>query len=87
MQFGLEYFDEKATIKCSYDATNIHFAFEIPGDYRFNATNNKQCAAIATMMKIGPDATFVDMGGCPEALYGNYTNIPASSCDGHLVDI
>ena len=87
MQAADKNYDEKATIKCSYDSTNIYFAFEIPGDYRFNATNNKQCAAIATMMKVGPDATFIDMGGCPEALYGNCTNIPASVCDGHLVDI
>ena len=87
MQFGLEYFDEKATIKCSYDATNIYFAFEIPGDYRFNATNNKQCAAIATMMKVGPDASFVKMGGCPDPLVAGGASVPASSCDGHLVDI
>lgn len=45
------------TYKCMYDETNIYFALEIPGLYRFNATtNNEQCASVAFMMQIGVDA-------------------------------
>ena len=41
-----------ATYKCVYDDERVYLALEIPGDYRFNETDNNQCAAIATMMKV-----------------------------------
>jgi len=80
------YLDGNPGFKCSYDDTKIYFAMEIPGDYSFDATNNHKCAAIGTMFKIGNDATFVDMGGCPDAAYGCSAGIPAS-CDNYIVDI
>jgi len=80
------YPDGNPGFKCSYDDTKIYFAMEIPGDYSFDATNNHKCAAIGTMFKIGNDATFVDMGGCPDAADGCSAGIPAS-CDNYIVDI
>lgn len=57
-----------ASTKCMYDGTYLYLALEIPGLYRFNNLDNHLCAAIATMMKIGVDATYFNMGGCPEAI-------------------
>ena len=54
----------EASYKCLDDATNISLALEIPGDFRFNATNDHFCAAIATMFKVSSKATFYNMGGC-----------------------
>ena len=62
---GETYADGDATFKCVYDDELIYFALEIPGVYRFSDTVSELCAAIATMMKIGSQATFVNMGGCP----------------------
>jgi hypothetical protein len=80
----VEYLGGSVSYKCLYDETNIYFALEIPGDYRFDATDNAKCASIATMMKIGSQATFYNMGGCPDALSG----CPDSrTCDDYLVDL
>jgi len=46
------YADGQASYKCLYDDENIYFAMEIPGLYRFNATDPHRCAAIATMTKV-----------------------------------
>jgi len=83
---GEEYAGGQASYKCMYDDEKIYFALEIPGEYRFNATDNKQCAAIATMMKIGPDASYINMGACPDAFAGCADGVPAS-CDSYRVDI
>ena len=76
------------TYKCQYDADNIYFALEIPGEFRFNATNDHQCASIATMTKIGSMATFDNMGGCPDAMGGCTAGgaIP-DTCTDYRVDI
>jgi hypothetical protein len=59
----------------------------IPGDYRFDALDNKKCAAIGTMMKIGPKAAFLNMGGCQESVeFGCDAGIPAE-CQDYLVDL
>lgn len=85
---GSTYTAGKAVYKCMYDDTHIFFALEIPGEYRFNPENNKQCAAIATMMKVGADATYNDMGGCPDvATPGSCDNGMPDTCDAYLVDI
>lgn len=75
-----------ANLKCLYDEVQVYFAFEIPGDYRFSRENNQLCASIATMMKIGDKASFLNMGGCPDALDGCENGVP-SSCDDYRVDI
>lgn len=72
-----------SSYKCLYDDTNIYLSMEIPGNYRFNSTDNKMCAAIGTMMKIGADATFVNMGGCPVAC----TDGVADACKPYVVDL
>ncbi|KAL7553459.1 hypothetical protein ACHAWF_016741 [Thalassiosira exigua] len=54
-----------AKIRCSYDAERIYFLFEVPGAYRFSTEDNHHCASISTMFKMGEDATFFNMGGCP----------------------
>lgn len=51
--YGMVYGLGEASYKCVHDSEKVYFALEIPGEYRFNATDNKQCAAIGTMMKIG----------------------------------
>lgn len=85
---GVEYPEGKSSFKCSHDDTKIYLALEIPGDYRFNTTDNKLCAAVATMMKIGVDATYVNMGGCPTAPTENCTvDVIPDTCDAHRVDI
>ena len=75
---------ELSTYKCQYDSERIYFSIEIPGEYKFNATDNHHCASVATMTKIGVDATFYNMGGCPDACTGDV--IP-ETCDSHRVDI
>jgi hypothetical protein len=82
---GQEY-EANAVYKCMYDDTHIFFALDIPGDYRFNATDNTQCAAIATMLKIGSSATFLNMGGCPDAISGCDDGVP-DTCMDYRVDI
>jgi hypothetical protein len=77
----------EAKYKCVHDGTTIYFALEIPGSYRFNATSDEQCAAIGTMMKMGQNATFINMGGCIDAMeLGCANGIPAS-CEDYKVDL
>ena len=55
--------------------------------YRFDGLDNKKCAAIGTMMRIGEKAGYLNMGGCPEAAeLGCDDGIP-ESCDDYLVDL
>jgi len=75
---GLPYPGGYSSIKCTYDNNNIYFAFEVPGKYRFNTTDNHLCASIGTMWKVGQLADYVNMGGCPVTLGGTY----GSKCDG-----
>lgn len=84
--FGSTYDDGEASYKCLYDSEKIYFALEIPGRYRFDTLDNKKCAAIGTMMKIGPKAAYINMGGCPEALQGCDDGIPAA-CEDYRVDL
>lgn len=72
-------------LKCQYDAEQIYFAFEIPGEYRFSIEDNHLCAAVATMMKVGEKATYLNMGGCPDAM-GGCESVP-DTCSDYLVDI
>lgn len=86
-QFTTKYEDgEEVSYYCVYDDAKIYFALEIPGPYRFNSTDNKQCAAISTMMKIGESATFTNMGGCPDALGGCADGVPGT-CGAYAVDV
>jgi len=75
-----------ASYKCMYDNDLIYFALEIPGDYRFDPNDNHLCASIATMTKIGASASFINMGGCPDALSGCDTGVP-DTCADYVVDI
>jgi hypothetical protein len=83
---GEDYAAGNAAYKCMYDDTHIFFALEIPGDYRFNATDNTQCAAIATMLKIGASASYINMGGCPDAIGGCDNGVP-DTCEDYRVDV
>jgi hypothetical protein len=78
-----------ALTKCMYDDTNLYLALEIPGLYRFDTLDNNLCAAIATMMKIGVDATYFNMGGCPDAIADTTTcnATVLETCAPYLVDI
>ena len=63
-------------MKCTYDSTHIYMAFEVPGPYRFDPNDDHLCASISTMWKVGEDATYMNMGGCPHVSYGG------SKCSG-----
>jgi hypothetical protein len=85
---GMSYLDGAvATFKCVYDASKVYFALEIPGEYRFNATDDHKCASISTMMKIGVNASFVNMGGCPDAMGGCSDGAVPDTCETYRVDI
>jgi hypothetical protein len=86
MTSGTPYDAGVASYKCLYDSENIYFALEIPGEYRFSSEDNHLCAAIATMFKIGAQATYVNMGGCPDAIAGCSGGVP-DTCDEYRVDI
>jgi len=77
-----------ASHKCQYDSDKIYLAIEIPGEYRFNANNDHQCASIATMTKVGSMAQFENMGACPDAMSGCTADgaIP-DTCTDYRVDI
>ena len=83
---GTEWDAGNAMLKCLYDEENIYFAFEIPGEYRFSTEDNHLCAAVATMMKVGAKATYLNMGGCPDAMGGCADGVP-DTCSEYLVDI
>ena len=83
---GTEWDAGNPVLKCLYDENQIYFAFEIPGEYRFSTEDNKLCAAVATMMKVGEKATYLNMGGCPDAMGGCADGVP-DTCSDYLVDI
>jgi hypothetical protein len=56
------------------------------GQYRFDTEDNKKCAAIGTMMKIGEKAAYLNMGGCPEALEGCEDG-PPPECDEYVSSV
>ncbi|XP_024397372.1 uncharacterized protein [Physcomitrium patens] len=69
-------------IKVAHDGRDIFFLLQIPGAYKFDV-NEKNMAAISLMFPVGDDATYHNMGGCPEAS----TTCNATSCFGHEVDL
>lgn len=84
--FGTTYAEGEAKHKCVHDGEKVYFSLEVPGAYRFDPDDNKKCASIGTMMKIGPKAAYLNMGGCPEALQG-CDNGPPPECDEYRVDL
>lgn len=78
-----------SNFKCMYDDSQIYFSLVIPGEFRFNATSDKLCAAIATMMKIGEEASFYNMGNCVETLAEGECDagVVPDVCLSHRVDI
>jgi len=75
-------------VKCLYDDSKIYFTMEVPGMYRFNATDNHQCATIALMFPVGVDAEFYNMGNCPQAAGGcDSSGAVPGECDDYRVDI
>jgi len=86
MTTGTEWDAGVATYKCMYDTERIYFAMEIPGEYRFSSEDNHLCASIATMFKVGSKATYVNMGGCPDAMGGCEGGVP-DTCSDYRVDI
>jgi hypothetical protein len=42
-----QYGPGKAKVKCAHSDDRIFMTLEIPGKYRFNATSNEMCAAVA----------------------------------------
>lgn len=69
-------------IKVAHNGHDIFFLVQVPGTYVFNA-NEQNMAAIAMMFPVGDDATYHNMGGCPEA--PGVCN--ATNCFGHEVDL
>jgi hypothetical protein len=83
--YGTTYEEGETSYKCQYDEESIYFALESPGDDRFDTEDNKFCAAIGTMFKMGSKAAFINMGGCPDAIEG-CAAVP-DTCDDYRVDI
>jgi len=54
---GMMYEAGDLTMKCVYDESHIYFAFQVPGAYRFDPSDDHFCASISTMMQVGADAT------------------------------
>jgi len=73
-----------AKIQCVYDSDRIYFLFEVPGVHRFSSTDNKKCASISTMFKMGELASLYNMGNCPMA--GDCDAAP-EGCDPYKVDL
>ena len=80
------YPDGDMSIKCSYDEDMIYMAISVPGRYRFSTDDDHLCTSISTMMAVGKDAEYVNMGGCPDAKSGCPIGIPAS-CKDYTVDV
>jgi hypothetical protein len=59
---GSEYPHGNLKVQCVYDAEKVYFLFEVPGPYRFDTEDNHLCAAMSTMMKMGPDAQLCECG-------------------------
>jgi hypothetical protein len=83
---GELYASGKAELKCAHSEDRLFLTLSVPGKYRFDADSNELCAAIATMTRIGEDATYYNMGGCPQAATGCENGVPAQ-CDAYRVDI
>lgn len=86
---GTVYAGGDATYKCRFSDTYLYLTMEIPGSYRFDTSDSAKCASISTMFKVGAEATFVNMGGCPEVLADTgvcegLTAIP-TSCESYRV--
>lgn len=76
------YPDGSMQIKVAHDGHDIFFLLQVPGAYKFNV-NEENMAAIALMFPVGDDATYHNMGGCPEAP----TACNVTNCFGHEVDL
>jgi hypothetical protein len=85
---GKEYAEGNLTAQCTFDDNRIYLALQIPGEFSFSSTDDHLCASIATMIKVGDDATFYNMGGCADALFdGACEETVPDSCLSHQVDI
>lgn len=85
---GTVYDAGSSKFQCLYDDTKIYLAMTIPGFYKFSAEDDHLCAAIGTMTKIGADATYYNMGGCPDASPSDTCNATTiEACESHRVDL
>lgn len=84
---GTRAYTSTVSYKCLYDDSNIYMALEIPGDYRFDTEDNHLCPAIGTMFKVGEKATYLGMGGCPDARTSSCTDGVPEACNDYLVDL
>jgi hypothetical protein len=84
-----KYGNGKATVKCAHSGDRVFMTLEVPGKYRFSVDDNKLCPSIATMMKMGVDATFYNMGGCTDAQAGCdiITGAVPATCETYKVDV
>jgi hypothetical protein len=79
---GELYAPGKAELKCAHSEDRLFLTLSVPGKYRFDAGSNELCAAIATMTRIGEDASFSQAAAGCDATGG----VPAQ-CDAYRVDI
>lgn len=84
---GKEYDAGHGIYMCMYDTDNIYIALQIPGEFRYNATDNHLSPAVGLMFKMGSKATYVNMGGCPETMGGNNCSAIPDSCADYMVDL
>ena len=53
--------DGTAKVQCVHGAKRIYFMFHVPGPYRFSPRDNRLCAAMSAMFRMGDMATLSDM--------------------------
>lgn len=70
-------------IKVAHDGQEVFFLLQIPGAYAYNNEDPHNMASVALMFPIGDDATYHNMGGCPESS----GTCNSTSCLGHEVDL
>ncbi|KAK6941107.1 Cytochrome c-552/DMSO reductase-like, hem-binding domain [Dillenia turbinata] len=81
--FDHEYKAGKMTVKALHDGADVFFMLQVDGDYAYTKGESKKCPSVALMFQIGENASYHNMGGCPEGT-DSCTN---KTCRGHEVDI
>ncbi|XP_039128087.1 uncharacterized protein LOC120264345 [Dioscorea cayenensis subsp. rotundata] len=73
----------KITVKALHDGSNVFFLMQVDGNYAYSKGENTKCPSVALMFQVGENASYHNMGGCPD-MPGKCTS---KSCRGHEVDI
>ncbi|CAK9868417.1 unnamed protein product [Sphagnum jensenii] len=75
--------DHSMQIKVAHDGKDVFFLIQVPGAYVYKSDSEKNMASVALIFGVGDDATYHNMGGCPELTM----TCNSSTCSGHEVDL